>query len=83
VARNVELARVAKEFDVAAAEAKETASQIRLEKSIKALNALNQGVLAIKELQAALETGTDEELIASLDKALVAAQEVRSLLEKT
>jgi len=83
VARNAELARVSKEFDIAAAEANKVASKIRLEGALKTVDALNAGVLAIKELKATLEAGTDEALIESLERALRAAQDVRALLEKS
>jgi hypothetical protein len=82
-ARNTELARLAKQFDAGAEDAKTSAARIRFERTKKTLDVLNGGVAAMKELRASLKTGTDKELIASIDKAMAASQAVRNLLEKS
>ena len=82
-ARNTELAQLAKQFDDGAADAKASAARIRFERTRKTLDVLNGGVAAMKDLRATLKGGTDKELIASIDKAMTAAQAVRNLLEKT
>ena len=82
VARNAELAQLAKRFEVGAEDAKASAGRIRFERVKKTLDVLNNGVAAMKDLRSSLKTGTDKQLIASLDKATAAAQAVRNLLEK-
>jgi predicted TIM-barrel enzyme len=82
VARNAELALVAKQFGSAADDVNASAADIRLERVKKTLDVLNSGVTTLKDLRSSLKQGSDKQLIASIDKAMSAAQAVRTLLEK-
>jgi hypothetical protein len=83
VARNAELAQLSKQFDVGAEGARASAASIRFERARKTLDVLNNGVETMKALRSTLKTGTDRQLIASIDKAVIAAQKVRDLLRKS
>jgi hypothetical protein len=83
VARNAELAQLTKQFEAGAEGANASAASIRLQRVKQTLDVLNTGVAAMKDLRATLKTRTDKQLIASIDKAMSAAQSVRNLLEKT
>ena len=82
VSRNAELAQLSKQFEAGAADAKASAASIRFERVKKTLDVLNSGVATLKDLRSTLKTGTDKQLIASIDKAMAAAQTVRNMLEK-
>lgn len=82
VTRNTELAQLTKQFEAGADDANASAASIRFERVKKALDVLNTGVVTLKELRATLTTGSDKQLIASIDRAMTAAQSVRNLLEK-
>ena len=83
VARNAELAQLSKQFDVGAEDARASAASIRFERARKTLDVLNNGVETMKDLRSTLKTGADRQLIASIDKAVIAAQKVRDLLRKS
>jgi hypothetical protein len=82
VSRNSELAQLSKQFETGAADANASAASIRFERVKKTLDVLNSGVATLKDLRSTLKTGSDKQLIASIDKAMAAAQTVRNLLEK-
>lgn len=82
VARNAELTALAKSFEAAASEAVETAAQLRLERAGKALDALNNSIAALKELDAGLKQGSDDPLIAEIGLAVDAVKRLRELIER-
>ena len=82
VARNGELASLGKQFEDAGAGAKKTAAALRLERATKVLEALNDGIIKMKELRDSLRSGSDKDLATAIEKAVTAARSVRSLLEK-
>ena len=82
VARNTELAQLSKQFEAGADDANASAASIRFERVKKTLDVLNTGVATLKDLRSTLKTGSDKQLIASIDKAMAATQTVRNLLEK-
>jgi hypothetical protein len=82
VSRNSELAQLSKQFEAGAADANASAASIRFERVKKTLDVLNSGVATLKDLRSTLKTGSDKQLITSIDKAMAAAQTVRNLLEK-
>jgi len=79
--RDAELAQLAKQFGDAASSAKATAASIRLERAKKALVAINDGILKMKELRELLKTGSDQDLAKALDKAIEVSQSARRLIE--
>jgi hypothetical protein len=83
VARNLELAALTKQLEAGSDDAFGSARSIRLTRAEKTLTALNDGVATMRALRASLEQSTDRQLIASLDKAMVATQAVRALLERS
>ncbi|HEY0338270.1 MAG TPA: hypothetical protein VGC70_13095 [Burkholderiales bacterium] len=83
VTRNTELAQRSKQFDIGGEDARASAASIRFERTRKTLDVLNNGVETMNDLRSTLKTGTDRQLIASLDKAVIAAQKVRELLRKS
>jgi hypothetical protein len=80
-AGNVELAKLTKKF-ASAADASNTAQAIRLERVSAVMNVLSQGIDSIRQLETALDAGTDQELIDSLKKADAAIQGARETLQK-
>jgi hypothetical protein len=83
VTRNTELAQLSKHFDSGAEDARASAASIRFERERKALDVLNTGVETMQDLRSTLKTGTDRQLIASIDRAVTAARKVRDLLQKS
>ena len=82
VARNVELAQVSKRFEEGADALGRTAAQLRLERVTKTLDSLNDSVAKMKDLALTLKGASDKDLAKAIDKAMVAAQGVRDLLER-
>lgn len=83
VTRNLELTTLAKQLEAGAEDAQESAAQIRFARAGKAIAALNDGVATMRELREALTGADDHALIARIDRALNAIQQVRTLLERT
>jgi hypothetical protein len=81
-ARDAELAQLAKQFEGAASDAEGAAASIRLERARKALDALTDGIVKMKELRGALKSVADKDLVKALEKAMAAAQAARSLIER-
>jgi hypothetical protein len=82
VARNAELAALAKSFEAAAGEAAAAAAQLRLERVGKALDAMNGSIAALRELEATLRQGIDDPLAAGIGGTLEALARLRELLER-
>lgn len=83
VARNLELTTLAKQLEHGAADTGASADRIRLARAGKAINALNDGVATMRALREALTVADDGPLIARIDRAMTAIQQVRALLERT
>lgn len=82
VARNLELSALAKQLDEGAADASASASRIRLARVDRAIHTLNDGVSSLRELRESLTSADDRPLVAHIDRALAAVQQVRTLLER-
>jgi len=80
VSRNLELVTLTKQLDVGPEDAQASAASIRLARSTRTLN---DGVAMMRELRSSLESASDRPLVAAIDKAVVTAQAVRALLERT
>lgn len=83
VTRNLELATLTKQLEVGTDDAHTAAASIRLARAEKTLTALNEGVTMLRELRTSLKPEDDRQLVASIDRAMLATQAVRALLERT
>lgn len=81
VARNVELAGLTKAFEAEAGLANKVAASLRLERSTKAVEALNGSIAALKDLATSLKKDDDEALLKSVERTVESAKKLRTLLE--
>jgi hypothetical protein len=81
VSANAELAALAKSFAMETEGALDVAARLRLERANKALETLNAGIAALKDLASALKPGDDDSLRKSVDQTVKVAKQLRQLLE--
>lgn len=79
--RKAELAGLAKQITAAAAAANETAANLRLERLQRALDAVNGGIRAFKQLEDTLDAGDETALAQAVAAASDAARKLRDLLQ--
>lgn len=79
---NVALAKANKQFDAAAEQANNTAQTLSLSQLSQALSALNQSAQVIQQLRKDFGSGTDKDLLSSLDAAENAIDALGTVLSR-
>ncbi|MBI5503653.1 MAG: hypothetical protein HY899_02555 [Deltaproteobacteria bacterium] len=79
--RSGELASLTKKLAVVTEAANAAASSVRLERANEVVATLTDAVRTLKDLRQSLDGGTDEELIASIEKLIASMQSVRETVE--
>jgi len=80
--RTAEFHQLAKQFRDSSEEASARAAEIRLQKARRVTQTLTDSVLVLKDFRSALDSGSDADLVRSIEKAIETIQKLRSLVER-
>ena len=80
--RSGELARLTKEFQANAADAKASAASIRLTRAGEVVGTLTNTVKGLQELRGSLQAGTDAQLAQSIEKMITSIDGLQSEVKK-
>lgn len=79
--RRGELASLTKKLAIVTEAANAAAASVRLERANKVVTSLTDAVRTLKDLRQTLEQGTDDALVAAIEKLIASMQSVRKTVE--